>query len=96
MKLKLIRTVVPIHLCPAAFVLFVTDLLAHVAKNIYDLARTEKNLLTPLLKDNPRVPIVAQWKRIQLGTTRLRVPSLASLSGLRIQCCCELWWRLQM
>ena len=26
---------------------------------------------------------------------RLQVPSLASLTGLRIQCCCELWCRLQ-
>ena len=30
------------------------------------------------------VPIVAQWKRIRLGTMRWRVQSLASLSGLRI------------
>ena len=36
------------------------------------------------------VPIVAQWKRIQLGTMRLQVRSLASLSGLRIQHCHEL------
>ena len=27
---------------------------------------------------------------------RTRVPSLASISGLRIQHCCELWCRLQM
>ena len=26
---------------------------------------------------------------------RLWVPSLASLSGLRIRCCCELWGKLQ-
>ena len=26
---------------------------------------------------------------------RIRVQSLASLSGLRIQCCLELWYRLQ-
>ena len=43
-----------------------------------------------------RVPVVAQQKRIQLGTTRLQVPSLASLSGLRIQHCRELWYRSQM
>ena len=30
------------------------------------------------------VPIVVQWKRIQLGTMRWWVQSLASLSGLRI------------
>ena len=42
------------------------------------------------------VPIVVQWKRIQLGTMRLRVPSLALLSGLRIQHRLELWCRSQM
>ena len=42
------------------------------------------------------VPIVAQRKQIQLGTMRLQVRSLASLSGLRIQHCCELWYRSQM
>ena len=41
------------------------------------------------------VAIVAQWKQIQLGTIRLWVRSLASLSGLRIQRCHELWYRLQ-
>ena len=34
-------------------------------------------------------------KRIRLGTMRPRVPSLASLSGLKIQNCHELWHRLQ-
>ena len=32
------------------------------------------------------VPVVAQRKRIQLGTMRLQVRSLASLSGLRMWC----------
>ena len=32
---------------------------------------------------------MAQWKQIQLGTMRLRVQSLASLSGLRIRYCCR-------
>ena len=38
---------------------------------------------------------MAQWKqkRIRLGTMRFQVGSLASLSGLRIQRCHELWWR---
>ena len=44
-------------------------------------------------KTRTGVPIVAQWKRIQLGTMRLQIPSLASLSGLRIWHCCELWCR---
>ena len=39
------------------------------------------------------VPIVAQWKQIQLGTVGLGVRSLASLSGLRIWRCRELWCR---
>jgi len=38
---------------------------------------------------------VAQRQWIQLGTMRLRVRSLASLSGLRIQRCYELWCRSQ-
>ena len=33
--------------------------------------------------------------RIQLVFMRMQVPSLASLSGLRIQHCHELWWRSQ-
>ena len=37
------------------------------------------------------VPTVAQQKWIQLGTMRLRVRSLASLSGLRIGRCHKLW-----
>ena len=41
------------------------------------------------------IPAVAQWKQIGPVTTRLRVRSLASLSGLRIRHCCELWFRLQ-
>ena len=44
--------------------------------------------------DPPGVPIVVQQKGIQLGTTRFRVQSLASLLGLRIRHCCELWCRL--
>ena len=47
----------------------------------------------PCLKVNMGIPVVAQWKPIRLGTLRLRVRSLASLSGLRIQRCCELWCR---
>ena len=39
---------------------------------------------------------MAQWKRIQLGTMRLPVLSLAPLSGLRIWCCRELWDRSRL
>ena len=38
---------------------------------------------------------MVQQKQIQLGTTRLRVRFLASLSELRIQHCHELWCRSQ-
>ena len=38
---------------------------------------------------------MAQRKRIRLGSMRLWVQSLASLSGLRIWRCHELWCRLQ-
>ena len=48
------------------------------------------------LKIQPgHVPIMAKPKRTQLGTMRLQVCSLVSLRGLRIQCCRELWCRLQ-
>ena len=41
------------------------------------------------------VPIVAQQKQIRLGTMKLWVRSLASLSGLRSRHCRELWCRSQ-
>ena len=40
-------------------------------------------------------PVAAQLKQIRLGTTRWRVRSLASISGLRIRRCCGSgvgWW----
>ena len=46
-------------------------------------------------KVNAGVPIVAQQKRIRLVSMRMRVPSLALLSGLRIQHCWELWCKSQ-
>ena len=48
-----------------------------------------------IYKTETGVPVVAQWKQIRLGNMRLRVQSLASLNGLRIQHCCELWCRWQ-
>ena len=42
------------------------------------------------------VPIMAQWKQTWLVSMRTQVQSLASLSGLKIWCCHELWWKLQM
>ena len=50
----------------------------------------------PDLRTHTRgVPFVAQRKRTQLVSMRMWVWSLASLSGLRIWCCWDLWWRLQ-
>ena len=43
------------------------------------------------LKSNAGIPIVVHQKRIWLGTIELEVWSLASFSGLGIQCCCGLW-----
>ena len=40
-------------------------------------------------------PVVAQQKQIWLASMTTQVPSLPSLSGLRIQRCRELWCRLQ-
>ena len=42
------------------------------------------------------VPIMAQWQWIWLASMRTQVPSRASLSGLRIWHCPELWHRLQL
>ena len=36
---------------------------------------------------------MAQWKQIRLGAMRWQVQALASLRGLRVQGCCELWCR---
>ena len=49
-----------------------------------------------ILKGDSGIPTVAQWKRIRLGTMGLQVGSLASLSGLRIRRCHELWCGSQM
>ena len=47
------------------------------------------------LNNHLGVLMVPLWKRIRLRTMRWRVWSLASLSGLRILRCCELWHRSQ-
>ena len=62
-----------------------------------------RKILTLQLKKNPcihqfkkyvpGVLVVAQQKQICLVSIRMQVQSLASLSGLRIQRCCELWCR---
>ena len=57
--------------------------------------REKRNSYNLLIRNKVGVPVLVQRKQIQLGTMRLWVRSLASLSGLRIRCCCELWCRLQ-
>ena len=53
-------------------------------------------LFYPIKKSPFRgVPVVVQRTRIRLGTMRLQVWSLASILGLKIQHCCELWCRSQ-
>ena len=42
-----------------------------------------------------QVPVVALWVKHSLVSSRVQTRSLALLSGLRIQCCHELWYRLQ-
>ena len=42
------------------------------------------------------VPVMVQRKQLQLVSMTIRIQCLALFSGLRIQHCCELWWRLQM
>ena len=55
------------------------------------------NFILHLKCTDKGVPIVAQWlAKTRLGTMRVRVRSLASLSRLRIQRCRELWCRSQM
>ena len=68
---------------------------------IFTIWPSTQSLLTPYIKrifkkSFSGVPIVMQWKQIQLGTMKLRVCSLALLSELRIQLCLELWCCSQM
>ena len=63
-------------------------------QNKYNLKSLTQNLWDKIwvnIKKYIGVPVVAQWKRIWLGTMRLQVWSLASLSGFRIRRCHELW-----
>ena len=67
------------------------------SKTICNLYETQlKCKDTSRLKvDGCGVPVLEQQTRIWLGTMRLRVQTVASLSGLRIWHCHELWYRLQ-
>ena len=68
--------------------------LAAVAANrslAWELLYAAPAALKSKIKKAEGVPVVVQWRQIRLRTMRLRVRSLASLSGLRIQRCHELW-----
>ena len=70
--------------------LYTKDIIQNYEKNLL-----YKYVLLSSEKSEHGVPIVAQWKQIQLITMGLQVRSLASLTGLRIQHCHELWCRSQ-
>ena len=78
--------------------LTVSILFKHQLKDSYCLSRSQNRtqLYVVYKKFTFRVPVVVHQKRIQLGTMRLCVQSLVSLSGLRIWHCHEQWCRLQM
>ena len=63
---------------------------------IHTIYKVNGKQITDLnVKCKAGVPNVAQWKRIWLAPMRMQVQSLALLSGLRIQHCRKLWYRLQ-
>ena len=56
------------------------------------LSSKPKSTSTKIMKNlSQGVPAVAQWTWTQLRSMRVWIRFLALLSGLRIQCCCELW-----
>ena len=61
------------------------------------VAKSEETVyFTTIKKKKGGVPVTVRQKGIWLGTMRLCVQSLALLSGLKIQCCHDLWGSLQM
>ena len=58
--------------------------------------KKKKNALATRKLRNQEFPPWLCGPRTQLASMRTQVRSLASLSGLRIQSCRELWYRLQM
>ena len=64
-------------------------------KSFWASVHTVNKVKNPPTEWEKEFPFVDQQKRTRLGSMRMWVWSLASLSGLRIQCCSELWRRLQ-
>ena len=82
----------PCSIFPASILLFLPEMVAPLVPQLPE-SFTKAGILC--LEQSLGVPTAAQWKQIRLGTMRLWVQSLASLSGLRIRRCHELWCRLQ-
>ena len=59
--------------------------------NAYQGKKSKNENLTGYKRGFQGVPIVAQQNQIQLVSMRIRVLSLALLTGWGIQCCLELW-----
>ena len=64
--------------------------------NAYQGKKSKNENLTGYKPGFQRVPIVAQQNQIQLVSMRIRVLSLALLTGWGIQCCRELWSQKQL
>ena len=57
------------------------------------VAQRLANLTSIHHEEGSGVPVVAQ--QVKNPTMRMKIPSLALLSGLRIRPCCEFWCRSQ-
>ena len=57
---------------------------------------SEHVVLFDIQKIEGGAPVLAQRKQFWLAFTRTQVQSLASISGLKIPHCCELWCSLQI
>ena len=85
------------HVCPLSSLHWTVSMTTFCSRKRHYLYFPRILKIQTSLKKSPEgVPIVAQWKRIQLETMKFRVRSLAVVSGLNIQCCHELWYRSQM
>ena len=82
------------HICYNWWILFNTKKKKKEVSSHEKTWRKSKCVL--LSKRSQSGEFMEQWKRIQLESMRIRVRSLASLNGLRIRHCHELWCRLQM
>ena len=56
----------------------------NITYHLYVESNKKNHTKELIYKIETGVPIVAQWKQIRLGTKKLQVQSLASLSGLGI------------